>query len=790
MLGSHLRITLRNLLKQKGYTFINVAGLAVGIAVCTLILLWVRDELCYDRFHEKANRTYRILWDARLGDNEWTLAKTPLPLADVLREQFPEVEHVVRFTTATRTLRLEKDWVYEEKVLRVEKSFLDVFTVHFVSGDPKTALADPNGIILTEKAALRYFADQDPIGKSLEVNNGGVLRVTGVVKHFPPQSHFDFDFLVPLDATTYPESQRSWGSPPVYTYFVVKEGVAASQVDAKLIDFVNRTIIPGSPVAEGDDRYRLLLQPLTDIHLQSHVEMELAPNGNIVYVYLFSIIGAFILLLACINFINLATARATNRAKEVSVRKVLGAHRLQLVRQFLAEAFVYVILALILAAVLIELVLPAFNTFAGKQLEMNSAGSPFTLAILAGIAALVTLLAGAYPAFVLSSFWPVETLKGSSTFVPKRSWLRNGLVIAQFCVSIGLIVGTLVVSNQLHYVQSKQLGFDKQHVLIVEGSGNLGKQYVTFRERIEALPHVMAASAAQSLPGPGFDSQVFTPEQPANYEQSSVNYAYVDEHYAEVLGLNIIAGRNFSPDYPTDSSAFLINEAAAKALGWTNPIGKTLGMGDIRGPVVGVVGDFHYESLHTEIKPAIFPFIRWTPSNMAVRLRPGNATEAVAAVQQIWDEMVPQRPFSYSFLDQDYQKLYENEQRMAQVFSVFAVLALLIACLGLFGLASYVAVQRTKEIGIRKVMGASVYGIVFLLTREFARLVLIAFVLATPLAYLVMSRWLEDFAYRIEIGPDLFLLAGSLAVLIALLTVSYQAVRAAMADPVKSLRYE
>lgn len=792
MLRNHIKIALRYLWRQKGYSLINVAGLAVGIAVCALIFLWVRDELSYDRFHEKADRIYRVLWDARYGDNEWRLARTPVPLADALREQFPDVERVVRFTTAALTLRLGEDWANEQSVLRTEEAFFHIFTVPFISGDPRTALNHPNAVVLTEEAARRYFPDEDPVGSTLETNDGTVLQVTGVVERFPSQSHLHFDFLVPLDATKLPEWQRtSWGSPPVYTYLAISEGADALEVEARLQDFVRRTVVPEGPFAEGENHYSLPLEHLTDIHLLSRAERDLSPGGNSVYVYLFSIIGIFILILACINFINLATARAAGRAKEVGVRKVLGSPRVQLIRQFLVETFVYVIGAMVLAMILIGLVLPSFNQFSGKEFEMGHFGSPFPLLLLAGITVFVTLAAGMYPAFFLSAFRPVHALKGAHLLNMRRDGLRNGLVVVQFCISVMLIAGTLVVRNQLQYVQSKQLGFEKEHVLVIENAGNLGNQYGVFRDRLEAQPAVLRTSGTQSLPGHLFDSTIFEPEQPANYEQSSVNYAWVDEAYVEVLDLEFVAGRNFSPSRSSDSSSFLINEEASRALGWTDPIGRTLTMGNgIRGPVIGVVKDFHYESLHTKIEPIFFPFVRWTPSYLAVRLQPGDVSHGLESVKQIWDEFVPQRPFSYSFLDQDYEKLYDSERQVARVFGVFAMLALFIACVGLAGLTSYSVVQRTKEIGIRKVVGASVYSIVALLSRDFVKLVCLSLLVATPLAYYLMQQWLEDFAYRIEIGPGVFLLAGAAALLIAMLTVTYQSVKAALTDPVKSLRYE
>jgi putative ABC transport system permease protein len=791
MLKNYLKIAIRNMLKHKGYAFINVIGLSVGIAVCFLIFLWVRDELNYDRFHAKAGRIYRALWEARFGNNEWNIPLVGVPLADALVKEFPEVEQVVRLYQGGFTLRHGDDYVREENVVFAEESFFEVFTVSFISGNPATALRDPESVVLTAEAAERYFPNQNPIGQTLTRNDGKMLRVTGVVERFPSQSHFHFDFLASLKTLPRFEQRRQqWGSASVYTYLVLRPGEDATVLEAKLQSYVEKNVA-GEEFHRPGNYTRYPLQPLLDIHLRSHLQYELAANGNSSYVYLFSLIAFFILLLACINFVNLATARSMKRAREVGICKVLGSRRWQLIRQFLAESFVYVALAIVVAIGLAELALPFFNQFAGKQLAINFFDSAFTVVTLAGLALVVTLLAGAYPAFFLSSFWPVQVLKGNVTIRSGKDWLRKSLVVVQFCVSIGLIVGTLVVHNQIDFIQNKRLGFDREYVLIVHRASALGKQHIVFRERLMSHPLIAAASAAQNLPGQEFDSTVFSPEQPANYQHTSLTYALVDEHYVDVLKLNVVAGRNFSTEFTTDSSAFLINQSAAKALGWEEPLGKHISMGNfIQGQVIGVVEDFHFESLHHEVKPIVFLFNRWAPPYFAVRLRPGNVAEGIAAIRNLWKEFLPNTPFEYSFLDQDYQKLYESEQRVAGVFMTFSVLAILIACLGLFGLVSFTAEQRTKEIGIRKVLGATEANIIALLSKEFARLVLIACVVATPLAYYAMQQWLQNFAYRVEISWWVFAVAGGLALIIALLTVSYQAIKAALANPVDALRYE
>lgn len=789
MFKNHLKVALRTILHNKTYTFINLLGLATGIAVCFLIFLWVADEIRYDRFHEDADRIYRTIWEARFGDNQWQIPLGPVPVAEALKTHFPEVEHVTRLRPERRTVRQGEEYMIEDRFLYVDESFFDVFSVNFLAGDPATALRAPEAVVLTEEMARKYFPDQSPIGQTLVLEDGTALWVTAVVERFPPQSHFHFDFLAPLQTLSIIAQRRNhWGSGTVYTYLKLKDGESAAQLQAKFADYVEKEI--HGEVQETGNYNRFRLQPLTDIHLYSHLRYELAPNGNATYVTIFAIVGSFILILACINFINLATARSARRAREVGIRKVLGSQRGQLVRQFLSESLVYVVLAVALALFLAELSLPLFNGFTGKELTFAFFSSPQALLLLTGIAVVVAVLAGTYPAFLLSSFLPVHTLRRRVTAGAGGDTLRNILVVTQFCISIALIIGTLVVGKQLAYLQEKQLGFDKEHVLIVQGVRELGNRYTLLRDRLAAHPAVVTASAAQTLPGRPFDSTIFEPEQPANYETSSLTYAMIDEHFVEVLGLKLAAGRNFSHKFATDSSAFLINETAAKALGWREPVGKRMTMsGVIEGRVIGVVEDFHIESLHNEVKAVVFPFGRWQPAYLAVRLQAGKLAEGTAAVKAIWENMTP-HPFRYSFLDRDVQQLYETEQRVRRIFTVFSSLAIVIACLGLFGLTAFTAEQRTKEIGIRKVLGASFAGVVGLLSKDFLRLVMIAFVIAVPIAYFAMLRWLEDFAYRVELSPEPFAVAGALAVLVALVTVSGQAIKAALANPVETLRYE
>jgi len=573
---------------------------------------------------------------------------------------------------------------------------------------------------------------------------------------------------------------------------VLKDGASASELQTKFTAYVREHILSKMPPMPGYHT-DYLIQPLTDIHLHSNLKYEITANSNIMYVYIFSLIAIFVLLLACINFVNLSTARSSTRAREVGVRKVLGSHRSQLIRQFFFESTICVAFSSILAIGMCELGLPLLNSLANKHLTMGSLVAPHVLIGLFALIIAVGLSAGMYPALYLSSFWPVPALKGHIS--SGKSYLRNGLVIAQFCISISLLVGTLVVRDQLHFAQNKHLGFDKEHVLFLQGiprTRTSPRQAMTFRDQFETLPQVATASLNTGIPGRDFDSMLFVPEQPANYEKTSLTYTLVDEKYVEALNIEIVEGRNFSPaEHATDVSAFLVNQSAVKALGWQTALGKKLKRGSgIEGTIIGVVSDFHTGSLKQEIEPLVLPYLHRSPMYLAIRLHPGNVAEAISAVEETWKKLAPNQPFSYTFLDQDYARLYNREQQMSHVFQIFSGLAILIACLGLFGLAAFTTQQRTKEIGIRKILGASVSGIVCLLSKDFLKLVLIANLIAWPIASYAMNPWLQSFAYRINPNISPFILSGLIALFIALLTVSYQAIKAARANPVEALRYE
>ena len=804
MIKNYLKIALRNLRKHKGYTFINITGLAVGLACCLLIVLFVRDELSYDRYHDNADQIYRITLDALLGEQEIHGPISPAPMAQALVSDFPEVVQATRlFTFRDETLvRYEDNRFVEERFFFGDSTFFEVFTFPFLQGDPETALVEPNTVVLTESTARKYFGQENPIGQTLRVNEQTDYEVTGVMADVPTNSHFHFDFLGSLGTL---DNSRNpiWVSNNFRTYFILAEGHSPEALEAKFPAMVENYAGPQVEQILGitidqffasGGRFAFQLQALTDVHLHSQLDFEIEPNGDITYVYAFSVVAFLILLIACINFMNLATARSANRAKEVGVRKVLGSNRRQLTLQFLMESMLLSVIALGVALVLAAVLLPVFNSLSGKALQIDYLDG-FMLSGVIGLAVLVGLLAGSYPAFFLASFSIVNVLKGQGTVGMKSSGLRSGLVVFQFVISIALMIGTAMVYRQVDFIQNKRLGFDKEHVIVLERFNALGPQQQAFKQQIQQHPNVVAVAAANTLPGRSFGDTSFIPEGAPPEDIRNIHLLYTDFDLLETLNLELVDGRFFSRDFATDSTAIVLNEAAVKELGWTEAVGKRLVSPSFSGgesqfiTVVGVVKDFHFESLRQAIGP-LGMFIGRNLNYLTVRIEPGDVTGTLAAFEAQWKTFAPEQPFTYSFLDRDVDALYQADQRTGSLFGTFALLAIMIACLGLFGLAAFTAEQRTKEIGVRKVLGASVGGIVLLLSKEFTKLVALAFVVAAPLAYFATNRWLQDFAFQADFSWWIFVLAGLAALAIAWLTVSYQSIRAALTNPVEALRYE
>jgi len=813
MFQNYLKIALRTLWKHRGHTAINVVGLAVGLACCLLITLYVLDELSFDRFHAHADRIYRLNTDIKFGGNDMRFAVSPDPAGPTLRRDFPQVENFVRLhqrgTWLVRRAGTTSN-LREENITFADSTLFDVFTFPLVSGDPRRALTEPNTVVISESAARRHFGGQNPVGQAMIFDNGKTFRVTGVMRDLPLNSHFQANFFLAMRSDDYPWGQ--WLSNNHHTYLLLKPGVNAAEFEKNLDGVIEKYVGPqvrqflGSSLDQfrkAGNSMRFWLIPLTDIHLHAQQQIELAPNGDSQYVYVFSAVAVFILLIACINFMNLATARSANRAREVGVRKVLGSQRGQLIGQFMAESVLLAVLAMGLALMFVAATVPLFNTLAAKSLTMSSFFTPRLLLVVLLLPLVAGVLAGSYPALFLSSFRPIAVLKGGTLAGRlhtglKRVSLRSGLVVFQFITSIVLIVGTLGVYRQLNFIQTKKLGFERDHLLTVNDVYALGKRAESFKADVLKVPGVVRGSLSGYLPTPSNRSDnAFFPEGKIDQKNGvSLQNWGVDPDYVQTLGMQLVQGRDFSREFGSDSTGILLNETAVKRFGFTDPIGKRVSrFDDPTGKtlktftVIGVVKNFHFESLRRNIGP--LGLVLSPNSGSAVfRLSRTDPTALLKQIEAKWQAIAPGQPFSYAFVEDDFDAMYRAEQRVGTLVLSFSVLAILVACLGLFGLAAYMAEQRTKEIGVRKVLGASVPSLVGLLSKDFLKLVFIALLIATPLAWWAMRQWLRDFAYRVELDAWIFVLAGLLAVGIALLTVSFQSVKAALMNPVKSLRTE
>ncbi|GAB5520430.1 MAG: ABC transporter permease [Rhodothermales bacterium] len=798
MLQHYLTIARRTLAKRKGYTFINIAGLAVGLAGCLLMVLFVQDELSYDRFHTGADQMYRVVFDAQAANAPRDrFAVTSLPIGAELRENYPEVESVVRMTTTEGRMQVGDQTFFDDDALLAEASFFDVFDFPLIVGDPSQALAAPRSVVLSASMADKlYGGTAEAMGQSVQ-HEDSLFTVTGVMADWPANSHIRADYLI--SATTLPifraEDDNSWLSVRFYTYLRLKPGIDADAFGAKITDMVE---VNYSNVLEqiGLQAW-LYLQPVPDIYLHSDRTAEIGPTSNIAYVYVFSAVALFLLLIACINFMNLSTARSMERAKEVGVRKALGSRRSALIRQFLSESVLMSVLALVLAAVLLVAVLPAFNGISGKELGLAHLVQPWFVASLIGLTLVVGLLAGAYPALMLSGFEPLLILRGRFRSTRSGARLRQGLVVFQFALSVGLMIATGVVYKQLAFMQNQSLGFTDEQVVLIDAGDNaatLTQQIESVKDEYRRDPAVTALSASVQVPGQDTMPMIVEPEGLAEGETRRTGTVLIDHDYIATYEMDIVAGRDFDEAFETDASqAVLINEAAVLNFGFGTPeeaIGKLINTGADERTVVGVIGDYHHLSLQQSIQPLVMVPSMMGYGMLSLRVRPENLDDTLARLEQTWLQFFPEAPFNYTFLDEAFAEQYTAEQRLMRVFSIFAGLAILIACLGLFGLAAFTAEQRTKEIGVRKVLGASVGSIVLLLSQQFTLLVLIGFAVAAPLAYFAMDRWLDTFPYATSMGLGLFLAAAVLAVLIAFSTVAYQAIRAALIDPVRALRYE
>jgi putative ABC transport system permease protein len=807
MWRNYLTVALRIIRKYKGFSLINIAGLAIGIASCLLILIFVQSELSYDRFHQKAGRIHRVGFTFHVGTNQFDAALGPCPLAAAMVDEFPEVETAARiFARQSRGgdvfVRYGEKRYKETKFLWADPELFDILTIPFIKGSPQEALAQPNSVVMTTEAASKYFGLEEPIGKMLELGDGSLYMVNGVTESWPANSHFHFDFLASFSSL--PKSQDlDYYDTAVFTYILLRESASIAELESKLPEFSGKCMapiiekimaVPYDEFLKSGNFIGFMTQPLRDIHLRSKWGNELEPQGSYNTVIVFSAIAFLILIVACINFINLTTARSTQRANEVGVRKVVGSSRGQLIRQFLSESIFLSFLSFLLALILVEISLPVFNALIGKEFSASLILDwSFLLALFAG-ALLIGLIAGSYPAFMMASFRPVAVLKGKMKSSLKGKKFRDALVIFQFCASVVLLIGTAVIYTQLHYIRNKELGFDKEHVVVIQRAEKLGSRQLAFKNQLKQNPDVMDAAFTDSLPQMLLEAKVFQKEGEGSQENNTLITITADHDLLETYGLKMLAGRYFEREHSTDETAVVLNETAVKALDIQDPLDKRLVLvGLKRKPmdIIGIINDFHMESLHTEIGPMAVILTGARPSVLlSVRVRPGDLQKTLGFLENQWKEFTNNQPFEYVFFDDQFDLLYKAEIQAGKVITAFACLAVFIACLGLLGLASFTASQRTKEIGIRKVLGAKTAGILVLLNKDFVMRVLIANLIAWPLAYYAMNKWLQNFAYRIHVNIWMFLGAAALALLIALFTVSYQTIRAARGNPVDSLRYE
>ncbi len=801
MIKNYLLVALRHLQRRKGYAVLNIAGMFVGMTAFFLIALFVRDELSFDSFNHQADRIYRLTLDGTSKDGPVNTAFSATNWAPVLESDLPEVQRAVRIKPPNQMWMVVHDEkkFYEKGFIFADSTVFDVFDFEFVQGRDSDALAVPFSVVISESMAKKYFGFEDPIGQRLKLDAQYEFTVTGVMRDIPRNAHFKADFLASLSSLRAPIYGDNYLDQPlviqIYTYLLLAPETDIADVSGKIQSYFERSV--GVQLASIGVSIRPVLQPLRSIHLDSHLDNEIGPNGSRSAVLILVAIAVFILLIACINYMNLATARSTTRSREVGLRKVLGAERAQLIRQFLGESVILAGIAVVLSIVGLAAALPVFNSLTDKSLSILSAGILPSAAFFVGVVLIAGVVAGSYPAFFLSGFRPASVLQASSSGSSGSKALRHGLVVFQFAVSIVMIAATAVVFRQLEFLRSKHLGFDKENVLVIQLTDPiLRNQYRNLRARVEALPSVESVSASSSAPGQVVQNFFLSPEGSNPEDQTFLQSFFSDYDLAESLHLELIAGRFHSRDFPADTlGRFVLNERAVQTMGFSSPedaIGRRLTtQGPFGGPVIGVVKDFHAESLHQAIEPAAITIgPDQTFQYFFIRTRSDRSLEAIQDVGSIWETMYPDYVFQYSFLDEDVDRLYAADKQLGNLFGSFAFLTITIACLGLFGLASFTAEQRTREIGLRKVLGSSIASIIALLMRDFAKYIVGAFVIATPIAYFGMNRWLDTFEYRTSFGVGTLLAVGLLALIISMVTVIFQSIRAATANPIDSLRHE
>lgn len=819
MIKNYLKTALRNMRRNKVSTFINIAGLSIGITCALLIVIFIQNEFRYDRFHKDADRIYQVILNGNFNGQEFWAGNTPPPIGAALQKNFGEVESFARiYKPRDIVVRSGETNFTEKNIMAVDSNFLQLFSFKMLNGNAATALMKPGSIVLTRDMAKKYFGNEEPIGKILLLENDKrPFTVTAVLENVPSQSTLQFDFLTPV--ADFPVVKRfswSWVWQQMICYVKLKENVRQDeagihQLEAKLPAMVRVEAAPGfkrigrpfDEFIQKGGKWDFHLMPITQVHLHANsISIPWVSHlSSIKYVYIFGSIAIFIIILACVNFMNLSTARASRRAKEVGIRKVSGSAKGQLVWQFMTEAFAYSFISAFLAMLFALLLLKPFAAITDEVIDVNGVFTLNMWLAVAGLAAFVALVAGSYPAFYLTSFNPASVLKGKDIFSARKGslFIRNGLVVFQFVISTAMIIGTLVVFRQLNYFSNASMGFNKENLLVIANTRRLGESEESFRQTISQLPGVASAGITTSIPSGALFGDSYEPEPENNQPSTEINLSsyMVDNDFVPTMQIQILKGRNFSKDF-ADSASVILNEEAVRQIGWTDPVGKWLmypGGDGQRFLVIGVAKDFNIQSLHSAITPfALFHLSSKTydmgMSHIVARLKPGDVGSTIASLESKWKGFVSGEPFDYNFLDASLESQYRSEQRLGNIFGIFATLSIFIACLGLFGLCAYIAERRTKEIGVRKVLGASVQSIVTLLSKDFLRLTIIAAVIAFPVSWWVMEKWLQDFAYRIKIDWSVFMVAGLSTLLVALATISFQAIKAAIANPVNSLRSE
>lgn len=793
MLKNYLTTALRNLYKNRGFTALNILGLTIGLASFLLIALYVYHELSFDRFNEKADRIYRITENLRT-ENELLLQSTSSPpMGPRLKDEFPEVEDYVRFLQTDMLVKKGDLTFYEENCYLADSTVFDVFTFPMVKGDPETALVEPYSVVLTEPMAIKYFGDENPLDQTLQVGED-VLKVTGIIKDIPENAHFRFDMLISFSSWSVnnkENEQNAWFWNSFHTYLLLKKPDQINSLRAKMPEFIEKNIEKGGMYYED-----LPLQALTDIYLEQPRSWENGKRGSLNNLYILSIIALFILLIACFNYINLSTARASRRLKEVGLRKVLGAHRRMLIAQFLSESIIVSTIATVLAFVFSLLILPSFNTLVGSQLSFGMVPGSYLWGVLAGLALLLGLLSGFYPSLIISGFNPLQIFRPAHRGMFSHNTFRKALVTAQFVISITLVAGTMFIYDQLSMIRSIDLGFTKEATLEIFYDGNepVGNHLETSKNELKNVSGVASVTASHTVPGQSTTNLYGLIEmQDGKMSPTNINTNFVDHDFIPAFGIEVLAGRNFSRDFKADdTTAFILNESAVKDFGWTDEeaLGKKVDQNGKQGQVIGVVRDFRYQSVHHPVEPLLLTMNQYAYNTLSVRISSDNIPAVVTDVEAEWKKLAPDLPFQYSFLEEDYNRQYAADSQLGRVSSVFSGLAIFVGCLGLLGLTSFSVERRVKEIGIRKTLGASVGNVIYLISREFLRLILLAFVIAIPVTYILINRWLENFTDRISMGPWSFLIAGCSVLLVAWLTISYLSFKAAGTNPTTALRTE